>query len=633
MNAVYTLNAEKNGIEISFPGKPAAAVLDMLKTAGYRWSSRRRIWWSKQSASAFEVAEKITGGNIEAAETVHNNADTALDLWDRTRWTPGPGGDECHAHTVGSNYKRGMSNKEIAATVKKELSRRFPGTKWSATTGGYNSISLYLKSSPYHNEKHYENRREWAEKSPEISAIIEYAEKLLDSYNYNDSDSMTDYFDVNFYDSVGVYYDYKQTEPTAEQAAEIEDFRRRIEEEKQKEYEAMEKRIAEELEQRKAEEEAYKIREEKNREIISAFVSAATVKELSDNEQYVIPSCPMARKSACIDEAREAAEENAVDISDCIILQEITAPADILQQFGDHCLLHEIPEIFQGVGGSRTFDSRIGSMTDYHNMNADERDSVKWYTLAVAIYDDLGRLWAVVDDEGYNYSRYIAVTPWEGSERRETVPNDEEPDESATNSADMLEDASTEIIERLSLSPDNWDTSPEYAAAMEKYMDGITVEIIRAVSIEPLKVWLYKRMSERNNVQEQLTRANIPQGQRVTIIKENEWGGISTTFATWDSWQPCRYAQYEKAAKLIMKPYRKHGLYSMTVHDGPAILIADGFVNVPDSVLWEDVPSNTSGATIRRSRFMSCDPAAFRAVRDYIKGQGVKLWVDAETRS
>lgn len=632
MNAVYTLNAEKNGIEISFPGKPAAAVLDMLKTAGYRWSSRRRIWWSKQSAAAFEVAEKITGGNIESAETLKKSAYPVLDLWERTRWTPGPGGDDCHAHTVGSNYKKGMSNKEIAATVKKELSRRFPGTKWSATTGGYNSIDLYLKSSPYHNEKHYQSRQEWAEKSPEIAAIIEYADKLLNSYNYNDSDSMTDYFDVNFYDSVGVYYDYKQTEPTAEQAAEIETFRRRIEKEKQAEYEAMEKRIAEELEKRKAEEEAAKIREVKNQEIISAFVSAATIKDLAENERYVIPACPMARKAACIDEARESTKENAVDVCDCIILQEITAPADILQQFGENCLLHDVPEIFQGVGGSRTFDSRIGSMTDYHNMTAGERETVKWYTLAVAIYDDTGALWAVVDDEGFNYARYISVTPWEGSERRETVPQDEEQDESAKAEAERLEDTSTSIIESLSLSPDNWEDSPDYAEAMEKYMDGITVDIIRAVSIEPLKVWLYKRMRERSTVQEQLTRAKIPQGQRVTIIKESGMGYLSTTHATWDSWQPCRYAQYEKAAKLIMKPYRKNGLYSMAVHDGPAILIADGFVNVPDSVLWEDVPSNTPGVYARRSRFMSCDPAAFRAVRDYIKSQGVKLWIDAETR-
>ena len=260
MNATYFINAEKNGIEISFTEKPAAAVLDALKSAGYRWSSRRRIWWNRQSTAALEVAEKVTNGAQIEAPAKANSAAPVLDLWERCQWTPGPGGDECHARFVGSNYKAGMSNKEIAATVKKELSRRFPGTKWSATTGGYNSIDLYLKLSPYYNEKHYENRREWAEKSPELSAILDYAENLLNSYNWDDSDSMSDYFSCNFYESVGIYYDYQQTEPTAEQAAEIDAFRRRIEEEKEAERERMEKQLAEEAEKRKAEE-AYKIQE------------------------------------------------------------------------------------------------------------------------------------------------------------------------------------------------------------------------------------------------------------------------------------------------------------------------------------------------------------------------------------
>lgn len=244
MTATYTLNAERNGVEIRFDSKPAAAVLDILKAAGYRWSRARRIWWAHQSPKALETAQAVTEGHMKEQAT--QDTAPALDLWERTRWTPGPGGDECHAHTVGSNYTRGMSNKEIAATVKRHLTQRFPGTKWSATTQGYNSIDLYLKASPYHNERHYETRREWAEKSPELSAILQYAESLLNSYNYNNSDTMTDYFDVNFYDSVGVCYDYQQTEPTEAQRAEIEQFRARMEEEKRNEEERREQEWQEE---------------------------------------------------------------------------------------------------------------------------------------------------------------------------------------------------------------------------------------------------------------------------------------------------------------------------------------------------------------------------------------------------
>ena len=237
MTATYTLNAEKNGIEIRFDSKPAAAVLEAIKSAGYRWSRARRLWWAKQSPKALEAAQAVADGQIDADASEDTTA-PVLDLWERTRWTPGPGGDECHAHTVGSNYKRGLSNKEIAATVKRELSRRFPSIRWSVTTKGYNSITVYLKSGPYENHKEL-SRRNWKDASPELSAIMDYAEKLLASYNWDDSDPYSDYSSRNFYDFVEVY-DYQQTEPTEAQRAEIAQFRARLEEEKRLEEERRE---------------------------------------------------------------------------------------------------------------------------------------------------------------------------------------------------------------------------------------------------------------------------------------------------------------------------------------------------------------------------------------------------------
>ena len=630
MTATYTLNAEKNGIEITFSNKPAAAVLDILKAAGYRWSRARRIWWAHQSPKALETAQAVTEGHMKEQAT--QDTAPALDLWERTRWTPGPGGDECHAHTVGSNYTRGMSNKEIAATVKRHLTQRFPGTKWSATTQGYNSINLYLKSSPYHNERHYETRREWAEESPELSAILQYAESLLNAYTSNASDTMTDYFDVNFYDSVGVCYDYQQTEPTETQRAEIEQFRARMEDEKRKEEERREQEWQEEQACRAIEaQEAAKL-DEKRRAVIAELTAAATVRALEPSEQYVIPAAPLARKAADIEEARQAVEENAVDVSDCIILEEITAPAAILDKWGE-CggLLYDIPELFRAVGGSRTFDSRITSMTDYHQMDKAKRETVKWYTLAVAIYTDTGGLWAVVDDEGYNYARYIAAAPWEGNSERLPVPQNQGPDDETRAQAERVEDTSTAIIDQLGLTGGGWETSPEYAQQMDPIMETITIDTIRAVTIEPLKEWLYRRQDQREQLREQLTRANIPAGQRVTIIKESCMGGVSCSVATWDHWEPCTYAQYTDAVKLIVKPKHKRGLHFMTLHRGPAVLIVAGEVEIPEEILWEVVYTKP-GVTMKKSRFSSCDPAAMQAVWEYVQSIGACIYVDAKQK-
>mgnify|MGYP005804714813 CR=1 FL=1 len=627
MTATYTLNTAKNGVEIRFESKPAADVLEAIKAAGYRWSRAQRLWWARQTEKTLSVAKQIAS-EVSEETAASTTAETIPDLWERVQWTPGPGGDDCHARFIGSNYKRDMSNKEIAATVKKHLAQRFPGTKWSATTAGYNSVNVYLVSSPYENAKVCENMREWAEKSPELSAIMNYAKKLLQSYNYDDSDSMTDYFDVNFYETVNIAYNYQQTEQTEAQAQEIEVFRARIAEEQRKEEEQRAREWEEEQARRAEEAKEYTRREEAARAIIEKLKAAATVRALEESEQYIIPGAPLARKAADLEDARESAKKNEVDISDCIILEEITAPAELLNSWGESALLYDIPDLLHGIGGGRTYDSRVGSMVDYYNMDADERESVKWYTLAAAIYTTDGELWAVVDDEGFNYARYIAVAPWDGCADRLPLPAEPEQNPEIVDAARCIEDISAETIEKLDLCGGDWKTSEDYKNAMEPHMDTITREIVQAVSIDDLKMWLYRRMSERNSIRERLTRANIPTGERVTIIKESEFGGVSTTAATWSSWEPVRYAQYDDAAKIIVKPKHKRGLHYMTLHRGPSVLIVSGNINLPDSLFWEDLPGTMEGVTMRKSRFTSCDPAAMEAVREYLREHGAKIYID-----
>ena len=627
MTATYTLNTAKNGVEIRFDSKPAADVLEAIKAAGYRWSRAQRLWWARQTEKTLAVAKQIASEG--SAETTANvTAETVPELWERVQWTPGHGGDDCHARFVGSNYKRDMSNKEIAATVKKHLSQRFPSTKWSVTTAGYNSVNVYLVSAPYENAKGCENMREWAEKSPELSAIMDYAKKLLQSYNYDDSDSMTDYFDVNFYETVNIAYNYQQTEQTEAQAQEIDVFRARIAEEQRKEEEQRAREWEEEQARRAEEAKEYTRREEANRAIIEKLKAAATVRALEESKQYIIPGAPLARKAADLEEARKAAEENEADISDCIILEEITAPAELLNAWGESALMYDIPELLHGIGGGRTYDSRVGSMVDYHNMDSDERESVKWYTLAAAIYTTDGELWAVVDDEGYSYARYIAVAPWDGCGERLPLPTEPEQNPEIFDAARQIEDASTEIIESLNLFGSDWETSEEYKEAMEPHMDTITKEIIQAVSIDDLKAWLYRRISERASIREQLTRANIPNGERVTIITAGYFGGVSSSVATWSSWEPVRYAQYDDAAKIIVKPKRKRGLYSMILHRRHNTIIAAGEISLPDSLFWEDATATTSGVTVRRGRFSAFDPAAMEAVREYLREQNAKIYID-----
>jgi len=52
-------NAEKNGLEIRFPSKPAEAVLSSLKAHGWRWSRFSKCWYTKRSDRAREFTQTL----------------------------------------------------------------------------------------------------------------------------------------------------------------------------------------------------------------------------------------------------------------------------------------------------------------------------------------------------------------------------------------------------------------------------------------------------------------------------------------------------------------------------------------------------------------------------------------------
>lgn len=62
MNAIYTLNAELNGVEISFGEKPGEEIRAALKQAGFRWHKAKKVWYAKQTADRIALAERLVLG-------------------------------------------------------------------------------------------------------------------------------------------------------------------------------------------------------------------------------------------------------------------------------------------------------------------------------------------------------------------------------------------------------------------------------------------------------------------------------------------------------------------------------------------------------------------------------------------
>ena len=102
--------------------------------------------------------------------------------------------------TVGSKYQevKNLSVKEIAKLVRKDL-KQFNDCKFSVTSDR-NSITVYLINSSLDKLTSNEDYKETG-----IRFVVfekDFGNKLkeiLNQYNYNNSDIMTDYSDVKFY--------------------------------------------------------------------------------------------------------------------------------------------------------------------------------------------------------------------------------------------------------------------------------------------------------------------------------------------------------------------------------------------------------------------------------------------------
>jgi len=59
MTATFSLNQAHNGVEIHFTAKPEQTIIDTLKQNRFRWHSRKKLWYNKQTPESIAIAESI----------------------------------------------------------------------------------------------------------------------------------------------------------------------------------------------------------------------------------------------------------------------------------------------------------------------------------------------------------------------------------------------------------------------------------------------------------------------------------------------------------------------------------------------------------------------------------------------
>lgn len=598
--ATITMNNEKNGIEIRFDGKPESSIIVALKENGFRWSGKQKVWYAKQNADRISFAESLG----EFSSHIKNKAEQheKYNLWEMTR-TDG----------IEDNYSKYhiYSTKEIAAIIRKNLRARFPMCKWSITSD-YNSICIDLLASPFCSE------------SDEIKAIIHYAYKFAESYNYDNSDSMTDYFDANFY---GVYessilsHHYEQKEMTDDDKEMCKvfqqnkvDFEAAEEIRKQKEFE-------EQLKQREIEEAEAKKRAEIRKANEKIIEDNHTVKKVN---YTIVNAILKANKDDNLDHTEIYEEKQCRET--CQVSREVHFATEVYTLF-EKQLMSDY-SFFDGMGGSRTDDRRIQSSIDYDMMTEEERETVGWYNIdCVAIYCD-GELKLIVDPQGYNYARYVYVYD-EQSQKVDTYHSDygisEEEHQHNIELAETIEDVSTEIISQNEIKK-TWQNEDFdlYKACMKEWIYAnkfkLNAGIVRAITIPELKTVMYKVLTEVDSIAEQFKNTNLEAGQRITIVKYSDFGMMSVSKVTFHSYEIGQYAQYDNSVKMTFKPHRKKGLYYKWFYGD--VIIYNGWYDLPDTVLFDI--SYKEHCITQKSKWASFDRKQYDAILEYFAEQGLK---------
>ena len=379
------INEELNGIEVIFDNKPAQEIIENLKNNGFRWHRAKRLWYAKNTAERLALAESITDKKTDSSKK-NQKKYSLLSLWERCKTNDIP--EHC----------RTTDTKTVAAETRKHIKERFPEIKFSCRIGSggwaaHNEVNFYFKSAPFTKDSIY------------FEAVKNYVKEWLWSFNYDNSDSMADYFDRNFYENISTW-DFTETEPTESQKADLANFdaesQKAQEEEERRKEEEYKKYLAEREEKEKAYKEYQKVIEAQKEEISSHV----KIVDISESKKYILSGtmlCGMG-KECNIDELKKWGEEKE---KSALVKRELHFTNEGVYNNFCNLFLHDF-DFLSGCGGTGTLDTRVTN-ENYSKLNSAQRESVKWILWdCVAVF--LNReLKLIIDPEGYSYARYVNI--------------------------------------------------------------------------------------------------------------------------------------------------------------------------------------------------------------------------------
>ena len=282
-------------------------------------------------------------------------------------------------------------------------------------------------------------------------------------------------------------------------------------------------------------------------------------------------------------------------------------------------LLHDF-DFIDGTGGSYTDDLRINSMTDYYNMSSEEQKTIEWLLKGVAVYVN-NELMFVVDAQGYCYARYVGLIGENTVTKKEytckQVVTVEEIEERKIE-AEEIQEVYNNVINNTF---DNWYNTRKAIAAAIRKNPLLTFDntVVQQIKDEKIKIDLYKVLKEVDTVQDQFNESGLNKGDKLTIIRESMIGGASISHIIFNDYEEIEEYN-KKAIKMTLGIKNKRGLYS-TIIENDKILIYRTWVDIPQSVLYEDTSSDHVAGSI--TKYGSYDTKALDAIINYLSGKNI----------
>lgn len=227
--------------------------------------------------------------------------------------------------------------------------------------------------------------------------------KIANQWNYDNSDLMTDYFDVGYYLDIDIKKpeDFQPRESMTEE--EKADYKAEQEEE-QRRLEEAERKFKEEEE---CEKKAYEERRKREQEARENIENSVLILDLNEQEQIYITALAGGIGKECnLAELDKRIAEVYTERQDALITRKITftnykAFSDFSKMF-----LYDF-DFIDRSGGTGSQDVRLSDGIEFYKLTKNQLNSIKFYlTKCIAVYYDK-KIQYVIDAQGYQYARYV----------------------------------------------------------------------------------------------------------------------------------------------------------------------------------------------------------------------------------